>query len=279
MAPSFSDGGCRIVVTTNMTDLSVIILQKNEALHILRCLEKLKPLEPRQVFVVDCLSTDGSDVTAKKMGATVVYHEWPGNQATQFNWALDNLPIEAEWILRLDADEYLTDETIEKMKAWLEKDDAGVQGVTLELKRVFHGMRIRHDKPKLRIPRMFRRGRARYPETVMDEKLTVAGAVWDADWYFVDDSLMSMADWKTKHHVYAEREARMALSGAVNANKRAYYKMPRYLRAFAYFCIRYFLKGGFLDGWAGLYWNFWQGLWYRWLVDKKIGEMKRGKSG
>ncbi len=160
------------------------------------------------------------------------------------------------------------------MKAWLEKDDAGVQGVTLELKRVFHGMRIRHDKPKLRIPRMFRRGCARYPEAVMDEKLVVTGAVWDADWYFVDDSLMSMADWKAKHHVYAEREARMALSGAVNANKRSYYRLPRYFRAFAYFCIRYFLKGGFLDGWAGLYWNFWQGLWYRCLVDKKIGEMK-----
>jgi glycosyltransferase involved in cell wall biosynthesis len=257
-----------------MIDLAVIILQKNEALHIRRCLDKLRPLESRQIFVVDCLSTDGSDGVAKEMGVTVVYHEWPGNQATQFNWALDHLPIEAEWILRLDADEYLTDETIEKMKAWLAQDDSAVQGITLELKRVFHGMRIRHDKPKLRIPRMFRRGCARYPDAVMDEKLAVTGAVWDADWYFVDDSLMSMEDWKAKHHVYAEREARMALSGAVNANKRSYYRLPRYFRAFAYFCIRYFLKGGFLDGWAGLYWNFWQGLWYRCLVDKKIGEMK-----
>ena len=192
-----------------MVDLAVIILQKNEALHIRRCLEKLKPLEPRQMFVVDCFSTDGSDKVAQGMGATVVYHEWPGNQAAQFNWALDNLPIETTWILRLDADEYLTDDTIAKMKAWLAQDDTTVQGITLELKRVFHGLPIRHDKPKLRLPRMFRRGRARYPEAVMDEKLMVDGMVWDADWYFVDDSLMSMAEWKAKHHVYAEREARM----------------------------------------------------------------------
>ena len=260
-----------------MTDLAIIILQKNEALHIRRCLERLRSLEPRQVFVVDCLSTDGSDATAKEMGATVVYHEWPGNQARQFNWALDNLPLETKWILRLDADEYLTDETIEKIKAWLEHDDAIVQGVTFELKRVFHGLRIRHDKPKLRIPRMFRRGCARYPETEMDEKLEVTGRVWDADWYFVDDSLMSMDDWKAKHHVYAEREARMALGGAVNANKKMYYRLPRYFRAFAFFCLRYFVKGGFLDGWAGLYWNFWQGLWYRWLVDRKIGELEKVK--
>lgn len=44
-----------------MTDLSVIILAKNEKLHIKRCLEKLALLEARQAFVVDCFSTDGSD--------------------------------------------------------------------------------------------------------------------------------------------------------------------------------------------------------------------------
>jgi glycosyltransferase involved in cell wall biosynthesis len=61
-----------------MTNISVIILQKNEALHIKRCLEKLAPLEPRQIFVVDCFSTDGSERKAAEMGAMVVYHEWPG---------------------------------------------------------------------------------------------------------------------------------------------------------------------------------------------------------
>ena len=79
-----------------MIDISVVILTKDEKLHIGRCLERLQDLEPRQIFVLDCFSTDGSDKTAAKMGATVVYHEWPGNQAAQFNWALDNLPIDGE---------------------------------------------------------------------------------------------------------------------------------------------------------------------------------------
>ena len=51
---------------------------------------------------------------------------------------------------------------------------------------------------------------------------------------------------------------------------------PPYFRAFAYFCIRYFLKLGFLNGLAGFRWHFWQGLWYRWIVDREIGRMKRG---
>ena len=63
------------------------------------------------------------------------------------------------------------------------------------------------------------------------------------------------------------------------ASKRAlkykYYKLPRYFRAFAYFCIRYFLMLGFLDGVAGFRWHFWQGLWYRCLVDYEIGKLRK----
>ena len=51
--------------------------------------------------------------------------------------------------------------------------------------------------------------------------------------------------------------------------------MPLFLRSFAYFCYRYFLKLGFLDGKEGFLWDFLQGLWYRTLVDAKIYEIKK----
>lgn len=106
-----------------MTDLSVVILAKNEKLHIKRCLEKLAPLEARQIFVVDCFSTDGNDKIAADMGAVTVFNKWPGLYAKQFNWALDNLPIKSSWILRLDADEYLYPDAIEEVKTLLPKWD------------------------------------------------------------------------------------------------------------------------------------------------------------
>ena len=59
--------------------------------------------------------------------------------------------------------------------------------------------------------------------------------------------------------------------------KAKYYRLPPYLRAFAYFCIRYFLKFGFLDGLPGFRWHFYQGLWYRCLVDREIGRLKARK--
>ena len=88
-----------------------------------------------------------------------------------------------------------------------------------------------------------------------------------------------MVWWRNKHREYAKREAADALAFArgeirFKPTKEAYYKMPRYLRALIYFGVRYFLKGGFLDGKAGWMWNFWQGLWYRWIVDREIGRMK-----
>lgn len=271
-----------------MADISVIILQKNEALHIKRCLEKLAPLEPRQIFVVDCFSTDGSDKTAAKMGATVVQREWPGLYAKQFNWALDNLPIEGEWILRLDADEYLTPESIGRLRAAFRDGSLeGVDGLTLELKRKFLGGEIHYGTNGIRLLRIWRKGRGRLENRAMDEHAIVEGKVVDFEGAFFDDNLNSFDWWQDKHRGYAKREAidavslfndpqRLANPSATDRKKIRYYKLPRYFRALLYFCVRYFLKRGFLDGVAGWRWHFWQGLWYRWIVDREIGRMKRG---
>ena len=43
-----------------MTDTAVIVHAKNDKLHIGRCLERIAALSPRQIFVVDCFSTDGT---------------------------------------------------------------------------------------------------------------------------------------------------------------------------------------------------------------------------
>ena len=275
-----------------MTDISVVILQKNEAVHIKRCLERLAPLNPRQIFVVDCFSTDGSDKMAKELGAQVAYHEWPGLYAKQFNWALDNLPIESKWILRLDADEYLTAETIERLKTALGDGSLeNVDGLTLELKRRFMGGEIRHGTNGIRLLRIWRYGKGRLEDRAMDEHAQVNGKVVDFDGAFYDDNLNTFEWWTEKHRGYAKREAVDAidlysrmLKGRANGEigdsaaakkKMAYYRLPPYFRAFVYFCIRYFLKRGFLDGRAGWRWHFWQGLWYRWIVDREIARAKR----
>lgn len=269
-----------------MTDISVVVLARNERLHIARCLGLLASLEPMAIFVVDSLSTDGTQTiiqdiaTSLKLNIKIVEHEWPGNQANQFNWALDNLHIASQWILRLDADEWLTPELIAEIKTKLPVMPLFVNGVVLKRRHYvgwLGGKWIRRGMYPARILRLFRTGKARYSsDMAMDEHLIVNGETIEFDNDFVDESLLTFERWRIKHIDYAKREAKMVLTRNANHNKRMYYMLPPYLRAFAYFCMRYFLKFGFMDGFAGLRWHFWHGLWYRCLVDMEI--QKGGKA-
>lgn len=273
-----------------MTDIAVIILVGQEKLHIRRCLEWLKLLEPRQIFVVESQPSDGTHEIAVEMGAVSAFNTWSGFYAKQFNWALDNLPIEAKWVLRLDADEYLTKDTIVRLKAELPTLPEDVTGLRLELKRRFMGGEIRHGTNGIRLLRVFRYGVGRCEERAMDEHIALSrGSCVDFNGAFYDDNLNTFEWWQEKHRGYAKREAMDAISlfnnperlknpSVTDKKKIKYYKLPRYFRAVAYFCIRYFLKLGFLDGVAGWRWHFWQGLWYRWLVDREIGRVKRVSS-
>ena len=270
-----------------MTDIAVIILVGLEKLHIRRCLERLNSLETSQVFVVESQPSDGTHEIAVEMGAITASNKWPGLYAKQFNWALDNLPIETKWVLRMDADEYLTPETIERLKEELPNMPQDVSGLNIELKRKFRGGEIRHGTVGIRQARIFRYGIGRCEDRAMDEHIVVSqGRIIDYDGAFYDDSLMPFDQWKAKHRAYAKREAQDAISlfnnpdrlknpSETDKKKIKYYKLPPYFRAFAYFCIRYFLKLGFLDGLPGFRWHFWQGLWYRWLVDREIANCRK----
>ena len=279
-------------------DLSVIILTYNEELHIRRCLENVCQFS-KKVFVVDSPSTDKTVEICKEFSnVEIVVHQYPGNQAEQFNWALDNLKIETEWILRLDADEYLTRELMEEMQVKLPVMDADISAVVLPLGRAFHGKLLKHGIVNgVKMIRLFRKGCVRYEQRLMDEHLEVLkGKTITFEHQFVDDSLISMAAFTAKHNGYSNREAAMLLDAEyglteVSADidnqqyakevvakrklKERYAKMPLYWRSLGYFFYRYIVKLGFLDGRAGFEWDFFQGLWYRMLIDSKIAEARR----
>lgn len=265
-----------------MLNLTGIILAGNEELHLARCLERLMPLGIRQVVVVESLKGDRTAEIAAGLGATVIFHPWPGNQAVQFNWYIDNHKIDTDWVLRIDADEWLTPELIDEIKTKLPMIPDDVSGVVLKRRHHFAGGWAKHGTYPVRILRLFRTGRARYADDMMmDEHLIVDGRTIEFENDFVDETLISMDQWREKHRGYAKREAKQAIEGLrtgkwTDPRKAKYYRLPPYFRAVVYFCLRYFVKGGFLDGYAGWMWNFWQGLWYRWIVDREIGRLKKG---
>lgn len=85
--------------------IAAVILTKNEEKHIVRCLESLKGVCD-DIVVVDCFSEDRTEELATVHVARVIKHPWK-NYATQFNYGVYECGITADWIWRIDADEFL----------------------------------------------------------------------------------------------------------------------------------------------------------------------------
>lgn len=277
-----------------MIDVTVIILTFNEEQHIKRCLENVN-LFAKKVYVIDSFSTDNTVGIAKSMGATVVQHKWPGNQAEQFNWALENIEIETEWIFRLDADEYLLPELIEELQAKVPLLDENITGITFKRRHIFLGRWMKRGTYPVMILRMFRTGKAVCEQRIMDEHIELLeGENITFEHDFVDENLNNLSWWAQKHVGYAVREAAELLDIEYNITgndsgerhlsektlqkrklKLKYAKKPLFWRSFAYFIYRYLFKLGFLEGKEGFLWSFMQGWWYRTLVDAKVFEIKK----
>lgn len=277
-----------------MLDLSVIILTKDERLHIRRCIENVNPLAKR-ILVIDSHSSDGTQEIARSLGAEVIEHDWPGNQAAQFNWTIDNINIDTQWILRIDADEYLLPELIEEVKQKIHELPDDVTGVFFKRRHIFLGKWMKGGIYPVKLLRMFRRGHGRYEQRMMDEHIVISdGKTVEFENDFCDHNLNNISWFCRKHVEYAVREAaemidaEFNLSGHVKSadafteqakdkrnKKQKYARQPLFWRSFAYFLYRYFLKGAWRDGKEGFIFTFIQGWWYRTLVDAKIFEIKK----
>lgn len=281
--------------------VTVMILSFNEERHIARAIESVRAFAG-QVVVIDSFSTDRTVEIARSLGATVLQNRWENNYARQFNWGLDNAPITGDWVMRLDADEYVMPELAGEIRERLVGLPSDVTGVYVRRRIFFLGRWMRRGATyPMWVLRLWRKGQGRCENRWMDEhiQLQQGGSVrFEHD--IVDDNLNDLTWWTSKHNHYAVREAAdllnmkyrfMAVDGherlqageqsAVKRwlKERVYTRIPLFVRPFLYFLYRYFLRLGFLDGREGLVWNVLQGFWYRFLVDAKVYEAERKTNG
>ena len=280
-----------------MLDLSVIILTYNEEIHIRRCLDNINSIA-KDIFIIDSYSTDRTlDIAQKYENVKILQHQWPGNQATQFNWALTHLSINTQWVLRLDADEYLLPELIAELREKLPSLPIDVNGIIFNRRHIFMDKWMKRGIYPVKLLRVFRYGKGMCEQRLMDEHIQLTeGRAVEFEHDFCDHNLNNLSWFCHKHVNYAIREAvdlldiELDLTGAAESDenkqiskqaqkkrmkKHQYVKQPLFWRAFVYFCYRYFLKGACLDGKEGFLWTFLQGWWYRTLVDAKVFEIKR----
>lgn len=272
-----------------MIDLTAIVLTYNEENNLPECLNSLKDLV-RRIIVVDSFSTDKTKDIALSFGADFYQHEFV-NQAQQFDYALKNIEITTKWIIRLDADERLTEESrkeIEEQCCLHENDD--VNGLVLRFKLFFLGKYLKHGGTyPVKKMVVFKKGFAEIEQKNMDEHIVLlSGKSTICKKDCLHHDCKSITDWVAKHNKYADRESIDYLSNrsadharldstAKNKNKiksNFYYKLPLGFRAWIYYIYRFYFRLGFLDGRPGKYYAFLQAYWYRFLVDIKIYENK-----
>lgn len=278
-----------------MKKIDTLILTYNEHLHIQRAIENAKKIS-NNIFVLDSFSTDNTVELAKAAGAIVLQNPWHNSYADQLNWGLEHFNFTSDWILRLDADEYLTDELIKEIQDRIIDINDSVSGIILKRRTYFMGKWVKHGIYPVKLLRLFRNGKGRCESRWMDEHIVLTeGSIIEFKHDFIDENLNTINWWTQKHNNYAVREVvdyldiKYTICGysqndksqkgnqatRKRMTKHRYYKLPLFFRAFVYFSYRYFLRLGFLDGKAGLIWNFLQAWWYRFLVDCQIFEITK----
>ena len=279
-----------------MNSITAVILTFNESLHIKRCIDSIRALTD-DIVVVDSLSTDNTVQIARENGAMVLERAWENNHSIQFNWALDQLPKENQWIFRVDADEVLTTALVEEIKEAMLNIAPDINGFSCRRHLIFQGHLLRFGgMSNNRVLRLFRFGFGRSESRWMDEHIEVTGRVAPLSGAMVDDNRNSLTWWIAKHNNYASRAAvdallrerelvdeagtfdhasNHAMTLSMRMKGRVYGLLPLGLRGVTFFIYRYILRLGFLDGPTGYTFYFLQTFWYRNLIDAKVAEVRR----
>lgn len=280
------------ILTPLTPHLTVVVLTYNEESNLPACLKSMEGLQ-REVFVVDSGSTDKSVHIATEWGARVVQHPFE-NYAAQRNWAQQNLPIQTEWVLHMDADERLTPELASEIRGVFERLPSNVDGFLLRKRTYFMGRWIKHGGhyPAYHL-RLFRKDRGFCENRLYDQHFIVKGNVAKLKHDYIDVVASDLETWSMRHIRWAgleavELQAPQGSEGRVEPRffgtpverrrwlrANLYVRSPMFVRAFAYWLYRYFVRLGFLDGTQGLIFHFLQGCWYRFLIDARIYEARQ----
>ncbi|MDR5731529.1 glycosyltransferase family 2 protein [Caballeronia sp. LZ025] len=223
--------------------LGIAIITHNAAARLAQCLDSVSFAD--DIVVIDGSSTDATVDIAKAHGARVlIRREWPGF-GPQKNRALDALST--DWVLSIDADEVVTPELAASIRAAMDNPRADVYAV--DRLSSFCGQWIRHSGwyPDW-IPRLFKRGCARFSDDLVHERLVVQSG-----------TPVARLEGKLLHYSYEDFETVLrkldaySTAGALQrhaAGKRGSLGIA-ITRGFWAFVRTYVLRRGFLDGRAG----------------------------
>lgn len=278
------------------SNIEVLILTKDEEQNLPYALDSVMAWTDA-VHVVDSESTDRTPAIVRERGAHLYIQPWLG-YAQQKNWALDNLPWQADWIFILDADEAIDDELREALLAVSQQpvDTVKESGYYINRYFIFLGKRIRHCGyyPSWNL-RFFKRGQARYELRDVHEHMIVDGPVGYLKGHMEHYDRRGLEVYMAKHNRYSTLEARETAQQMQGHDKglldAKFFGDPlqrrRWIKHYLYpklpakwlfrFLFMYVVRLGFLDGLTGFRFCLFMAA-YEMLIGLKIIELRQASA-
>ena len=225
-----------------MSDVTVVILTKNEELNIVGVIENAKKVTEK-ILLIDSGSTDDTINLAKRHGANVLHREWDNDFSAQRNFALEY--VDTDWILYLDADERLDEKLILEIKDVLESGTLAMYRFLRQTSAFGRDFKYGVLGPDSVI-RFFPKDKVRWQDKVHERP--------------VGDLPVITLKGYLKHYTYRTFEQyvqKMNQYSGIGAQN--YYDKQKNVsilgdfifRPFFAFFKMYILKKGFLEGWLG----------------------------
>ena len=223
--------------------ISVVIITKNAERTIANCLDGLNWAS--EVVILDNGSDDQTPDIARAKGAKFHTSDWYGF-GPQKNLAID-LAL-SQWVLSVDSDEFVTSElAAEIVRIIRSRPDEDV----FEISRIsnYCGREMRHSGwfPDY-VPRLFRKGKARFSDSLVHERLLFEGKSKQLRSHLMHDSFHSPDDVLEKMNRYSSLGAQQLAQAGKSSSL-----MTAVLHGFGAFFKTYVIKAGFLDGVEGFF--------------------------
>jgi len=225
--------------------LSLCVITRDAAAQLDDCLASV-PFAG-EIVVVDSGSRDDTVEIARRRGARVIDHAWPGFGA-QKNFAVGQ--ARHDWVLCLDADERLTPELAGAIRAALVTcdDPGGAAAYAMARRNRFLGRWLAHGEgyPDWNV-RLFDRRRARWTDDPVHENVVAEGPVARLNGDLLHASAESLDAYLAKQNRYTTLQAE-----AMHARGERAGVIRLLLSPLVRFVRFYVVKQGFRDGAAGL---------------------------
>jgi len=241
--------------------LTVVMLSLNEEVHLPGVIENIRGWA-EEIFLVDSCSTDRTIDIALEEGIGVVQRPFT-NFGDQWNFALDHLPINTPWTLKLDPDERLTPELRDEISRLLDGTPS-CAGYSMRRRLWFMGRPLHVKVPVLRL---WRTGSCRFSDVIVNEHPLIDGPEGKLKGILEHLDSPNLDHWFAKQNRYSTMEAIMMVSGAGLAAqpklfgsplerrmflKKIFFRLP--LRYVLQWIHELFIRGAWRDGRSGFTW-------------------------